>query len=38
VGFFVLLFVLGWHPNAPHKAGRAAPEPPAAAAPAGAVK
>ena len=21
VGFFVLLFVLGWHPNAPHKGG-----------------
>jgi Na+/H+ antiporter NhaD/arsenite permease-like protein len=38
VGFFVLLFVLGWHPNAPHKAGRAAPEPPAAAAPAGPIR
>ncbi len=24
VGFFVLLFVLGWHPNAPHKSGDSA--------------
>ena len=24
VGFFVLLAVLGWHPNAPHKQQRAA--------------
>jgi len=24
IGFFVLLALLGWHPNAPHKAGRAA--------------
>ena len=34
LGFFVLLFVLGWHPNPPHKAGAAAPNPPAAAVPA----
>jgi len=38
LGFFVLLFVLGWHPNPPHKAGAAAPSPPAASAPAAAVK
>ena len=25
VGFFVMLAVLGWHPHAPHKEGRAAP-------------
>jgi Na+/H+ antiporter NhaD/arsenite permease-like protein len=25
IGFFVLLAVLGWHPNAPHKGGSAAP-------------
>jgi hypothetical protein len=24
IGFFVLLFVMGWHPNAPHKSKRAA--------------
>jgi Na+/H+ antiporter NhaD/arsenite permease-like protein len=24
IGFFVLLFVMGWHPNAPHKSNRAA--------------
>ena len=38
LGFFVLLFVLGWHPNPPLKAGTAAPNPPAASAPASAVK
>jgi Na+/H+ antiporter NhaD/arsenite permease-like protein len=38
LGFFALLFVLGWHPNPPHKAGAAAPNPPAASAPATAVK
>jgi Na+/H+ antiporter NhaD/arsenite permease-like protein len=38
LGFFVLLFVLGWHPNPPHKAGAAAPKAPAASAPAAAVK
>jgi len=30
IGFFVLLFVMGWHPNPPHKAG-AAPINPSAA-------
>ncbi len=34
VGFFVLLFVMGWHPNAPHKAGKATGNPPAATTPA----
>jgi hypothetical protein len=34
LGFFVLLFVLGWHPNPPHKAGAAALTPPVAVAPA----
>jgi Na+/H+ antiporter NhaD/arsenite permease-like protein len=29
IGFFVLLAVLGWHPNAPHKANRAAADTPA---------
>jgi len=38
LGFFVLLFVLGWHPNPSHKAGAAAPGPPAASAPASAVR
>jgi hypothetical protein len=37
LGFFALLFVLGWHPNPPHKARAAALEPPAASAPAGEV-
>jgi Na+/H+ antiporter NhaD/arsenite permease-like protein len=37
VGFFVLFFVLGWHPNAPHKGGAVA-SPPAVAAPAGPVR
>jgi Na+/H+ antiporter NhaD/arsenite permease-like protein len=32
IGFFALLFVLGWHPNAPHKARAAALEPPPASA------
>jgi len=31
VGFFVLLAVLGWHPNAPHREGRAGGGNPAAA-------
>ncbi len=30
IGFFVLLFVMGWHPNPPHKAGAAPINPPAA--------
>ncbi len=34
VGFFVLLFVLGWHPNPPHKSGVPPAAPPAAATPA----
>jgi Na+/H+ antiporter NhaD/arsenite permease-like protein len=34
LGFFVLLFVLGWDPSPPHKAGSGALTPPAAAAPA----
>jgi Na+/H+ antiporter NhaD/arsenite permease-like protein len=38
VGFFALVFVLGWHPNPPHKVRAAALEPPAASAPAAAVK
>jgi hypothetical protein len=38
LGFFVLLFVLGWHPNPAHKASAAAPEPPAASTPAGVSK
>ena len=32
LGFFTLLLVLGWHPNAPHKTGAAATNPPAATA------
>jgi Na+/H+ antiporter NhaD/arsenite permease-like protein len=35
LGFFTLLFVLGWHPNPPHKAGATPIDPPAATAPAG---
>ena len=31
IGFFVLYAVLGWHPNPPHKAQRAAQTPPAIA-------
>ncbi len=38
LGFFVLFFVLGWHPNPPHKAGAAALNPAAASAPAAAVR
>jgi Na+/H+ antiporter NhaD/arsenite permease-like protein len=38
LGFFALLFVLGWHPNPPHKAGAAPSNPPAATAPAGTAK
>ncbi len=34
IGFFVLLFVMGWHPNPPHKAGVVPNSPPAATAPA----
>ena len=34
VGFFVLLLVMGWHPNAPHKADKATGNPPAATTPA----
>src|SRR6267143_504009 len=34
VGFFVLLFVMGWHPNAPHKAGKATSDQPAITTPA----
>src|SRR6266478_1739523 len=34
VGFFVMLAVIGWHPNAPHKAGKATGNPPAATTPA----
>src|SRR5258706_1575396 len=37
LGFFTLLIVMGWHPNPPHKAGRAAVHPPAATAPPGAL-
>jgi hypothetical protein len=37
IGFLALLFVLGWHPNAPHKARAAVPEVPAPSAPAGVV-
>jgi Na+/H+ antiporter NhaD/arsenite permease-like protein len=33
LGFFVLLLVLGWHPNPPHKAGAKPINPPAATAP-----
>ena len=35
IGFFVLLFVMGWHPNLPHKAGVVPDNAPAATAPAG---
>jgi Na+/H+ antiporter NhaD/arsenite permease-like protein len=35
LGFFTLLFVLGWHPNPPHKAGATPIDPPAATAPVG---
>jgi hypothetical protein len=38
LGFLVLLFVLGWHPNPPHKVRAGVPEPPAAIAPAGVTK
>jgi len=34
IGFFALLFVLGWHPNAKHKGGESAAPPAAATAPA----
>ncbi len=35
LGFFTLLFVLGWHPNPPHKTGATPIDPPVATAPAG---
>ena len=35
LGFFTLLIVMGWHPNAPHKAGVVSNSAPAASAPAG---
>ena len=38
LGFLVLLFVLGWHPNPPHKAGTAVPNPPGATAPPAAAR